>query len=32
LPVEHWAWAISGLSLALLLAWAVVARRRAKRA
>jgi hypothetical protein len=32
LPVEPWAWAISGLSLALLLAWAVVARRRAKRA
>jgi hypothetical protein len=27
LPVEHWAWAISGLSAVLLLAWAAAARR-----
>jgi hypothetical protein len=31
LPVEHWAWAISGLSAVLLLAWAVAARRGARR-
>jgi hypothetical protein len=31
LPVEHWAWAISGLSAVLLLAWAAAARRGARR-
>jgi hypothetical protein len=32
LPVEHWAWAISGLSAVLLLAWAAAARWGARRA